>query len=111
MQLNELFNILMEKKFLEPSNVLLGPLIKVHLLRNDLDGALKQFEYCCKQFRSTPWKGELMKQLIVAEDASKLQWLADLSTEVYIIFIILLQIISLLHLIDLLKLSSYNIYF
>lgn len=82
-KLQTFFNLAIEKKFMEPSNVLLGPLIKVHILNNDLSGALDQFEKCCKLYRSTPWKGEIMKQLIVAEDATKLQWIADLSTQIH----------------------------
>lgn len=73
---------LISNNYIEPSNVILGPLIKVHLKRDDLDGALAEFENCCKQYRSTPWKGELMKALITKEDATKLQWLADMSTQV-----------------------------
>lgn len=73
---------LLDNGYVEPSNILLGPSIKVHLLKDDIDSALKEFENCCKQYRSTPWKGELMKALIMREDANKLQWLADLSTQV-----------------------------
>lgn len=75
-------NILIDNNYIEPSNIILGPSIKVHLLKDDIDSALKEFENCCKQYRSTPWKGELMKVLIMKEDATKLQWLADLSTQV-----------------------------
>ncbi|CAH1646499.1 unnamed protein product [Spodoptera littoralis] len=74
---------LIDNKYIEPSNIILGPSIKVHLLQNDIDSALKEFENCCKQYRSTPWKGELMKSLIMKEDATKLQWLADLSTQIH----------------------------
>lgn len=73
---------LLDNGYLVPNNILLGPSIKVHLLKDDVDSALKEFENCCKQYRSTPWKGELMKALIIREDANKLQWLADLSTQV-----------------------------
>lgn len=73
---------LLENNYVEPSNVILGPSIKVHLLNDDLEGSITEFERCCKQYRSTPWKGELMKTLILKEDATKLQWLADISTQV-----------------------------
>lgn len=79
----EMTNVLLEGKYIEPSNMILGPSIKVHLLKEDIDSALKVFEQACKQYRSTPWKGELMKALIMKEDATKLQWLADLSTQVH----------------------------
>ncbi|XP_034826727.1 leucine-rich PPR motif-containing protein, mitochondrial [Maniola hyperantus] len=74
---------LIDNGYIEPSNVILGPLIKVHLLKDDIESALKEFEHCCQKYRSTPWKGELMKALILKEDATKLQWLADLSTQIH----------------------------
>ncbi|CAH2108523.1 unnamed protein product [Euphydryas editha] len=79
----EMTKALLDNGYVEPNNILLGPSIKVHLLKDDIDGALKEFENCCKQYRSTPWKGELMKALIMKEDANKLQWLADLSTQIH----------------------------
>lgn len=83
-------NTLISHNYIEPSNVLLGPSIKVHLRIEDLDGALAEFENCCKKYRSTPWKGELMKALIMKEDATRLQWLADLSTQVYWPYLLLI---------------------
>lgn len=82
-KVTEMTNVLMENNYIVPSNVILGPSIKVHLLKEDVDSALKMFENFCKQYRCTPWKGELMKALIMREDATKLQWLADLSTQVH----------------------------
>ncbi|XP_038214658.1 leucine-rich PPR motif-containing protein, mitochondrial [Zerene cesonia] len=82
-KVKELTETLINYNYVAPSNVLLGPSIKVHILRNDIDGALSEFENCCNQYRSTPWKGELMKTLILKEDANKLQWLADLSTQIH----------------------------
>ncbi|XP_049868249.1 leucine-rich PPR motif-containing protein, mitochondrial [Pectinophora gossypiella] len=79
----ELTKVLIENNYVEPSNVLLGPSIKVHILKDDIEGALKEFENCCKLYRSTPWKGELMKQLIMKEDATRLQWVADMSTQIH----------------------------
>ncbi|CAH0581522.1 unnamed protein product [Chrysodeixis includens] len=82
-QVKEMTNALLANNYIQASNVILGPSIKVHLLKDDIESALKEFENCCKQYRSTPWKGELMKALIMKEDATKLQWLADLSTQVH----------------------------
>ncbi|XP_063822748.1 leucine-rich PPR motif-containing protein, mitochondrial [Ostrinia nubilalis] len=79
----ELTKALIENNYIEPSNVILGPTIKAFLLKGDVESALKQFENICKQYRCTPWKGELMKALIMKEDATKLQWLADLSTQIH----------------------------
>lgn len=79
----EMTTVLLDNNYIEPSNVIFGPSIKVFLLNGDVEAALKQFEGCCKQYRCTPWKGELMKVLITKEDASRLQWLADLSTQIH----------------------------
>ena len=84
--MKEITKLLIENNYIQPNNVVLGPSIKVHLLNDDVDGALSEFENCCKLYRSTPWKGELMKTLILKEDATKLQWLADLSTQVCVFF-------------------------
>lgn len=50
---------------------------------NDIKGALEKFEYCCKTYRCTPWKNELVLKFIEAEDATSLQILTDLSTTIH----------------------------
>ncbi|CAH1960976.1 unnamed protein product [Acanthoscelides obtectus] len=82
-ELNKVFDALTKHDFIQVNNVLLGPLIKVHLTRGDLDQALEKFEWCVKQYKSTPWKNELACRLIQVEDAEKLQKLTDLSTLVH----------------------------
>ncbi|XP_050346941.1 leucine-rich PPR motif-containing protein, mitochondrial [Nymphalis io] len=82
-KVKEMTKVLIENEYIVPNNIVLGSSIKVHILNNDIEGALNEFENCCKQYRSTPWKGELMKALIMKEDATKLQWLADLSTQIH----------------------------
>ncbi|KRT80285.1 hypothetical protein AMK59_7357 [Oryctes borbonicus] len=81
--LNKLFDVLVKNDFIEINNVILGPLVKVHLVNKDTSQALNKFEWCCNQFRATPWKNELACQLIQSEDAEKLQKLTDLSTSVH----------------------------
>jgi hypothetical protein len=44
---------------------------------------VETFEYCVNQFRATPWKGELLKRFIQAEDAACLQRITDLSTSIH----------------------------
>ncbi|KAJ8982699.1 hypothetical protein NQ317_004506 [Molorchus minor] len=82
-KLNKVFDTLVTKELIDVSNVLLGPLIKVHLTRKEFDKALEKFEWCVNRFRATPWKNELACQLIQAEDAEKLQKITDLSTAVH----------------------------
>ncbi|XP_055597632.1 leucine-rich PPR motif-containing protein, mitochondrial [Uranotaenia lowii] len=82
-QVNKLINHLLDNGFITPHNIFLGSLIKVHLVRDDLKTAITVFEEICQKYRTTPWKSELTCRLIQAEDASSLQRLTDLSTEVH----------------------------
>ncbi|XP_050542701.1 leucine-rich PPR motif-containing protein, mitochondrial-like isoform X8 [Daktulosphaira vitifoliae] len=79
----KVFDLLILKNYNTVSNILLGPLIKVHIINNDIKGALDKFEWCCKTYRCTPWKNELALKFIEAEDATSLQILTDLSTTVH----------------------------
>lgn len=83
LNLNKLFNALIDNNFAIANNVLLGPLIKVHVMRNEIKEALDKFEEIVTKHRSTPWKNELACKLIEAEDAENLQRLTDLSTDVH----------------------------
>ncbi|EFA01919.1 leucine-rich PPR motif-containing protein, mitochondrial [Tribolium castaneum] len=82
-EVNKLFDTLVKNDFIEVNNILLGPLVKVHLVNKDIDKAMEKFEWCVNQFRATPWKNELACQLIQKEDAEKLQKLTDLSTSIH----------------------------
>ncbi|XP_058445927.1 leucine-rich PPR motif-containing protein, mitochondrial [Malaya genurostris] len=82
-QVNALFTNLLDNGFITPQNVFLGSLIKVHLVRNDVQTAINVFEDICQKYRATPWKAELTSRLIQAEDATNLQRITDLSTEVH----------------------------
>ncbi|VVC25742.1 Pentatricopeptide repeat,Tetratricopeptide-like helical domain [Cinara cedri] len=81
--LQKVFDLLINNNYITVSNVLLGPLVKVHIIKNDLKEALAKFEWCCKTYRCTPWKNELAHKFIEAEDATSLQILTDLSTTVH----------------------------
>ncbi|XP_046388703.1 leucine-rich PPR motif-containing protein, mitochondrial [Ischnura elegans] len=82
-ELDKLFDALLQKNFIEPTNILMGPLVNVHLLRNDIEGALKKFEWCCEKYGGTPFKNQLACKLIEAEDAVSLQRITDISTRVH----------------------------
>ncbi|XP_037041039.1 leucine-rich PPR motif-containing protein, mitochondrial isoform X2 [Bradysia coprophila] len=79
----KVFNALEENNFIEVSNVLLGPLIRVHLVNNDLTKALEAFEMISTKYKCTPLKNELSCKLIQMEDAVKLQLVTDLGTNVH----------------------------
>uniref|UniRef100_A0A182VTL9 Pentacotripeptide-repeat region of PRORP domain-containing protein n=1 Tax=Anopheles minimus TaxID=112268 RepID=A0A182VTL9_9DIPT len=82
-QVTQMFDHLLSKGYITPQNIFLGSLIKVHLARDDLPSAMSNFAEICQKYRLTPWKTELTCRLIQAEDATNLQRLTDLSTEVH----------------------------
>lgn len=53
------------------------------LHRDDLTGALAEFERCVEQYRVTPWKQELFTRFIKLEDADRLQKVMDMSTNIH----------------------------
>lgn len=82
-ELHQLFDCLVSNGYFVPSNVTLGPLIKVHLVQDEITKAVDKFEEICKKYRATPWKNDLACRLINSEDAANLQRITDLSTEVH----------------------------
>lgn len=82
-RLRKLFDVLVGANYIVPTNVLLGPLIKVHLVKDDIPKAIEAFEEICQKYKSTPWKNELACRLIQKEDAANLQKLTDLSTGIH----------------------------
>uniref|UniRef100_A0A8D8WCH4 Leucine-rich PPR motif-containing protein, mitochondrial n=1 Tax=Cacopsylla melanoneura TaxID=428564 RepID=A0A8D8WCH4_9HEMI len=79
----KLFELLKNSNYIQANNVLLGALIKAHILKQDFTGALETFESCVNTYRATPWKNELMRHFIQIEDAASLQRITDLSTSVH----------------------------
>lgn len=82
-ELDKIFNALVTFGYIVPNNVLLGPLIKVHLVNDGVKEAVDKFEEVSQKYRATPWKNELACRLIQAEDAVNLQRITDLSTEIH----------------------------
>ncbi|KAH7940440.1 hypothetical protein HPB49_000214 [Dermacentor silvarum] len=75
--------LLLERCWVSPSSTLLAPLVRAHLVKDDIPGALKTFEECARRYRLTPLKGELSRQLINKERSEELQKVVDISTEVH----------------------------
>lgn len=67
----------------KPTNVMMGPMIKVHLLNNNIKGALEEFAHAASTFNVTPWKGELMKKVIEMDDPVSLQLITDISVKLH----------------------------
>ena len=82
-ELQKLFDCLLSNGYISTNNVLLGPLVKVHILQNNVEKAMQVFEEISQKYRVTPWKHELACRLIQAEDATSLQRLTDLSTDIH----------------------------
>lgn len=78
-----IFYVLEANNYIKPSNVVLGPLIKVYLKTDNLSGAMEAFAEICEKYQATPWKNELCCRLIQNEDAANLQKLTDLSTSIH----------------------------
>lgn len=82
-ELNRVFATLEKGNYIEANNALLGPLVKVHIVNNDLQKAVDTFEVISTKHNCTPWKNDLACKLIQAEDATNLQRLTDLSTNIH----------------------------
>ncbi|XP_015120373.1 leucine-rich PPR motif-containing protein, mitochondrial [Diachasma alloeum] len=80
---HQLFNLLKSKNYIVFDNYSLGPLVKVHLLRKEIDKAMEIFERFSNEYKCTPYKNVLASALIDAEDANSLQRLTDLCTEIH----------------------------
>ncbi|CAO1333276.1 unnamed protein product [Diamesa serratosioi] len=78
-----LFDALLVHNYIIPNNILLGPLIKVHIVNDEIKAAVDKFEEICQKYKSTPWKNEIACRLIQTEDAQNLQRITDLSTEIH----------------------------
>lgn len=81
--LSRVFDAMVANGYFTPSNSMLGPLIKVHLVKDELKEAVAKFEELSQKYRATPWKNEIACRLIQAEDAASLQRITDLSTEIH----------------------------
>ncbi|CAD6213207.1 GSCOCG00003965001-RA-CDS [Cotesia congregata] len=77
------FELLRQKNYVEADNFTLGPLVKAHALANDLPKAMEAFERACAQYNCAPYKNKLATLLIEAEDASNLQKLTDMTTQIH----------------------------
>lgn len=78
-----LCHTLISEKIMEASDVIFGPLVKVHLVNNDLPLAINAFENICTKHKVTPLKNELTHNLIKCKDGENLQLIVDLSSSVH----------------------------
>ncbi|KAI1287623.1 Leucine-rich PPR motif-containing protein, mitochondrial [Halotydeus destructor] len=83
-RVNEFFDAIYEYlDFAKPSNVTCGPRVKVHLMNENLEAALAEYNECANNYKTSPWKQELMKMFIEKEDSANLQLITDQSISIY----------------------------
>ncbi|OQV14419.1 Leucine-rich PPR motif-containing protein, mitochondrial [Hypsibius exemplaris] len=68
---------------IEPTSLICGPLVRVHVIKNDLPGAMKAFNDAFEKYKVTPLKSELIRRLIETEDTTSLQTVIDASIQLY----------------------------
>lgn len=76
--LNEVYNLLVSKKFIVPDNQSTGALVKVHVVNDNLPEAIKVFEKTVIQIKATPQRSLLYQKLIEAKDFRGVQRIYDL---------------------------------
>lgn len=82
-ELNQIFESLVENGLVKVSNRLLGPLVKVHLVNDNLNKAVETFEKLAKQYKETPLKGAILVHLIRRGEFEFLQKVVDISATVH----------------------------
>lgn len=78
-EVNQLFQCLVESGLVKITEQLLSPLVKVHLINNDVYKAISTFELLSNQYREIPLKHDLFIDLIAADDLINLQRIIDIS--------------------------------
>ncbi|XP_046643732.1 leucine-rich PPR motif-containing protein, mitochondrial-like isoform X2 [Daphnia pulicaria] len=81
--IQKIFDCLEQSKALKMSRALLGSLVKVHVVRDDLDSALDEFDRWTKERRTTPWNTQLAANLIEKDDTTRLDRLMRMNTAVH----------------------------
>jgi hypothetical protein len=80
---NKFFDLCSKFRNIKPIRGMLGPKIRVYLLRNDLPSAVREFTLLSNKYRETPFLGELMIHLLKANDIESLQKVVDVATDIH----------------------------
>lgn len=70
-QLEVLFKQLIDNNLCKISNVILGPLIKIHLNSGNLEAAVEVYRQCVKRHKCTPLQLELLTRIVQREDSQE----------------------------------------
>lgn len=63
-KMEEMIIALVKKEYITIETNLLAPFVMKHLINNDIDSAIKSFEYCAKKYRKCPLKQKLLLQIL-----------------------------------------------
>lgn len=63
-EVRKMFDLLIENKYCKPSNIMLGPLIRVHLKNDNVQEAVNEFVSLANKYNKTPLKHELLCKLL-----------------------------------------------
>ncbi|XP_056647094.1 leucine-rich PPR motif-containing protein, mitochondrial [Diorhabda sublineata] len=77
-----MFNILIGKGLCKINNIMLGPLIKIFLVRGDLENALNRYCAVAEQYKFVPLQFEIIRDIAKSQNEEYLQRVLDTTTKV-----------------------------
>lgn len=81
---HDVLNILVKKNYCEINNTLLGPLIRRHIVKNDLVSAVENFDIVAKAYHMTPLRQELFDILVGSQSDEKVSQLLKTVTDIVV---------------------------
>uniref|UniRef100_A0A2H1V3W5 SFRICE_028910 n=1 Tax=Spodoptera frugiperda TaxID=7108 RepID=A0A2H1V3W5_SPOFR len=63
-EVRKMFELLVTNKYCKPSNIMLGPLIRVHLKNDNIQEAVNEFVSLANKYNKTPLKHELLCKIL-----------------------------------------------
>ncbi|CAH1173550.1 unnamed protein product [Phaedon cochleariae] len=79
----KMFNFLIEKGFCKVTNVILGPLVRIHLKDGNLQKAVSVYISFVEKYRFTPIKMEIIKEIVRSSDENLLQRVLDVTIKIH----------------------------
>nr|CAI5838259.1 unnamed protein product [Callosobruchus analis] len=71
-QQNQMFECIMKVGY-APNNIILGPLVRIHIKNGDIRNAVKTYVLLAEKYKRTPLQFELIKELVMLKDEQLLQ--------------------------------------
>ncbi|GLG97800.1 Leucine-rich PPR motif-containing protein, mitochondrial [Gryllus bimaculatus] len=76
-KVKHMFHLLRTLGFCSVTNTLLGPLVRAHLVRGETESAVREYQHCATNFKTTPLQLELMSYLVRQTDSPNNQKLLE----------------------------------